>query len=149
MVTMITKTILFATALLGVLMTCGLITLLGFGLLRPLPYANYPTRTAAPPVPIYPDAQNVAHVQTPNARTYRVTTFDTTATPEAIYDYYDEQLPQQEAQGWRPYDAVGVQSGREYAAIGCTKSFFLSLDAVQDQGITHVTLKATSEGWCY
>ncbi len=77
-------------------------------------------------------------------------TFETSDTASGVYRFYDEQLPQQEANGWRPYDGGIYQAPRVYAAIGCDFSFFLMLEAIEvHTGLTNVTLRTAREGWCH
>jgi hypothetical protein len=107
---------------------------------------NYPSRSESPPIPAYPNAPNSGSGPQYDKLTI---TFDTTDSPDKVYRFYDEQLPKQEKNGWKPYEGT-FEAGRTYAAIGCGRSSFLAVDAVAtDPGTTRVTLDLWSEFWCH
>lgn len=103
-----------------------------------------PRRDAAPPIPAYPNAQNVT--KQPIVDTLETTTFDTTDSPDVVYTFYDKELPKQQRNGWQPFS----KELRQYIAQGCPYSFFVTLAALpKGKGMTQVTVKTHRADWCY
>jgi hypothetical protein len=110
---------------------------------------NYPKRYAPPPIPDYPNAQNVTR-QTQAAYVIATTNFDTTDTPDVVYKFYDDQLPRQQQDGWKLTDSSPPGKPHKYSAIGCINSFFLTVEAAPNgASMTRVTLSTAQEAWCY
>jgi hypothetical protein len=109
---------------------------------------NYPSRSESPPIPAYPNAPDSGSGPQYDKHTIA---FDTTDTPDKVQQFYAEQLPKQQKNGWQPKALPGSGAvGQTYAAIGCGQSFFLAVDAVTtDQGTTRVTLGLWAETWCH
>ncbi|MBK9712360.1 MAG: hypothetical protein IPO81_13725 [Kouleothrix sp.] len=108
-------------------------------------------KSECPPIPIYPDAQNIGYKQVQS--TQRITSYRTSTSQEKVFEYYEDQL---RSHGWEPISNTSKGFTFGYTSSPSRPPFTLSVVIVATQlGETDYDVYLTIAGpfagfdrWC-